>query len=127
MIVYIRFSAYKNGFMKNQTLEREINLLHERVCSALGDTTRIMILYLLDGNPLFVNEIADALDSPQSTISRHLRILRERNLVDTEREGTSVRYSLKDKRIIQALNTLRALLNDQIQAEAAITQANAEK
>lgn len=102
-------------------------MLHERVCSALGDTTRIMILYLLDGNPLFVNEIADALDSPQSTISRHLRILRERNLVDTEREGTSVRYSLKDKRIIQALNTLRALLNDQIQAEAAITQANAEK
>lgn len=109
--------------MKHQTLELEINLLHERVCSALGDTTRIMILYLLAENPLFVNEIAEKLDSPQSTISRHLRILRERNLVNTDREGTSVQYSLKDARIIEALDILRSLLNDQIQAEAAITRA----
>ena len=110
--------------MKDQQLELEINLLHERVCSALGDTTRIMILYLLAKKPLFVNEIADALDSPQLTVSRHLRILRERNLVNTEREGTSVRYSLKDVRIIEALNILRSLLNDQIKAEAAITRRN---
>jgi len=112
--------------MKNQNLELEINLLHERICSALGDTTRIMILYLLAEKALFVNEIADTLGAPQSTISRHLRILRERKLVDTEREGTSVRYSLTDIRIIQALDILRTLLNDQIKAEAAITRTTDE-
>jgi len=108
--------------MRDQALELEINLLHERVCSALGDTTRILILYLLAKKPLFVNEIAEKLNSPQSTVSRHLRILRERNLVDTEREGTSIRYSLKDARIIEALDILRSLLNDQIRTEAAITR-----
>ena len=113
--------------MKDQALELEINLLHERVCAALSDTTRIMILYLLTDRSLFVNEISESLDMPQSTVSRHLRILRERNLVDTAREGTSVRYSLKDHRIIDALDLLRGLLNDQVQADAAITQANAEK
>jgi len=127
VIPYIRFSAYRKGLMKDSNLELEINLLHERVCSALGDTTRIMILYLLAEKPLFVNEIAKALESPQSTVSRHLRILRERNLVETEREGTSVRYSIKDTRIIQALDILRTLLNDQIQAEVAITQTKTEK
>ena len=123
----MRLSAYRKGQMKDQALELEINLLHERVCAALSDTTRIMILYLLTDRSLFVNEISESLDMPQSTVSRHLRILRERNLVDTAREGTSVRYSLKDHRIIDALDLLRGLLNDQVQADAAITQANAEK
>jgi len=105
-----------------QPLESEINLLHERICAALSDTTRIMILYLLSESPLFVNEISDALDAPQSTVSRHLRVLRERNLVSTKRQGTAVQYSLADGRIIDALNLMRSILNDQVSAEAAITQ-----
>jgi len=107
--------------MDVRTLELEVNLLHERVCSALSDTTRIMILYLLAERDMFVNEIADELNAPQSTISRHLKILRERNLVSTERQGTAVLYSLVDKRIIQSLDLMRAILNDQIQADAQIT------
>jgi DNA-binding transcriptional ArsR family regulator len=106
-----------------KSLELEINLLHERVCSALADTKRIMILYLLAEKEMFVNEISDALDTPQSTISRHLRVLRERNLVATKRQGTAVLYSLPDDRIIQVLDLMRAILNDQIQAEAAITRS----
>ena len=72
---------------------------------------------------MFVNEIAEALITPQSTISRHLRVLRERNLVSTERRGTAVLYSLLDERIIKVLDLMRAILNDQIQAEAAITKS----
>lgn len=111
--------------MKKNTksLELEINLLHERICSALADTKRIMILYLLAEKGMFVNDISEALDTPQSTISRHLRVLRERNLVATERQGTAVLYSLPDDRIIQVLDLMRAILNDQIQAEAAITKS----
>ena len=47
---------------------------------------------------------------PQPTVSRHLKILRERQLVAAEREGASVRYSLADERVIQALDILRAVL-----------------
>ena len=107
--------------MDNKSLELEINLLHERICSALGDTTRILILYLLAEKAMYVNEISEALDAPQSTVSRHLRVLRERNLVKTERQGTAILYSLFDRRIIDALDLMRAILNDQIRAEAAIT------
>jgi DNA-binding transcriptional ArsR family regulator len=110
--------------MKKNTksLELEINLLHDRICSALADTKRIMILYLLSEKDMFVNDISDALDTPQSTISRHLKVLRDRNLVGTERRGTAVLYSLADPRIIDVLDLMRAILNDQIQAEAAITK-----
>jgi len=107
--------------MDVQTLLLEIELLHDRICSALGDPTRIAILYLLAERELFVNEISDALDIPQSTASRHLRVLRERNLVGTDRQGTAVQYSLTDERIIHSLDLMRGILAEQIQNEAAIT------
>ena len=121
MVLYIRLSAYKDVKMDVKTLELEVNLLHERICSALSDTTRIMILYLLAERDMYVNEIAEELNAPQSTVSRHLKVLRERSLVTTERQGTAVLYSLEDKRIIQSLDLMRSILNDQIQANAQIT------
>jgi ArsR family transcriptional regulator len=110
--------------MDVKRLEQEIGLLHERICSALGDPSRILILYLLSEKELFVNEIADAMDMPQSSVSRHLRVLRERSLVDTERQGTAVQYRLKDKRIIQALDLMREILSAQLQEQAKITGTN---
>jgi ArsR family transcriptional regulator len=107
--------------MDIRNLELEIGLLHEKVCTALGDTTRIMMLYLLAEKAMCVNEISEALDIPQPTASRHLKVLRERDLVNTERQGTNVEYSLADARIIQALNLMRELLTERLQAQAAIT------
>ena len=111
--------------METIRLEREINLLHERICYALGDPTRILMLYLLGEKSACVNEIAEALHLPQSTASRHLRVLRERKLVSTQRKGTTVLYTLQDKRIIQALNTLRSILNTQLEED--VNRANSLK
>ena len=110
--------------MDIKALEKEVALLHERVCSAMSDTTRIMILYLLSEGSMYVNDIAEALTQPQSTVSRHLKILRERGLVATERQGTAILYSLPDRRIIEALDLMRFILNDQVMAEALITRTN---
>ena len=107
--------------MDIKTLEKEVTLLHERICSAMSDTTRIMILYLLSEKNMYVNEIADTLEQPQSTISRHLKVLRERGLVATERQGTAILYSLPDNRIIEALDLMRYILSDQVMAAALIT------
>jgi DNA-binding transcriptional ArsR family regulator len=104
-------------------LEKEVGYLHERICSALGDPTRILILYLLSERGMYVNEISEALKLPQSSASRHLRVLRERNLVATERQGTAVLYTLEDTRIIQALDLMRAILSQQLQEAAEITGA----
>ena len=107
--------------MDVKNLEIELGLLHERICSALGDATRIMILYALSEKGLYVNELADMLDLPQPTVSRHLRVLRDSSLVATDRQGTAVRYSLRDGRIIQSLDLMRRILADQLQTEAVIS------
>ncbi len=119
----MRLSTYKDEVMDIKSTEKEVNLLHERICSALGDPTRILILYLLAERGMYVNEISEALKLPQSSASRHLRVLRERNLVATERQGTAILYTLQDRRIIEALNLMRAILSQQLQEAAEITGA----
>ena len=103
--------------MDTQLVE-EIEMLHNRVCTALGDPKRVMLLYTLAGKPHNVGELAVELDIPQPTVSRHLSVLRERSLVKTQRDGTSVVYSLADHRVIEALDLLRALVRDQAHAQA---------
>jgi ArsR family transcriptional regulator len=88
----------------------EIELLHAQICQALADPTRIMLLYLLADSPQNVGELGAALQINQPTVSRHLKVLRERGMVHAERTGTTVTYSLADWRIIEALGLLRAVM-----------------
>jgi len=90
----------------------EVNLLHAQICQALADPKRILLLYALADEPRRVNDLAEALDMPQPTVSHHLKVLRERGLVSTRREGSAIYYSLTDRRVIQALDLLREVLAD---------------
>lgn len=109
--------------MVDQKLEQEVNLLHSRICYALADPKRILILYVLSDGSKCVNEMVEALDLPQSTVSRHLRVLRERRLVHTERQGTAIYYTLADQRVIEALDSLRAVLVTQLAASADLAES----
>lgn len=97
------------------SLETEVLQLHAEICAGLADPTRILILYSLSDGSHNVTEICDTLDKPQPSISRHLKILRERGMVATERQGASVRYELGDKRLVEALDLLRAALRDRLE------------
>lgn len=91
-------------------LRREVRQLHAEICQALSDPNRILILYELHSGPRNVGELAETLGLSQPTVSRHLKVLRERGVVLTQREGTSVYYSLTDARVIEALDLLRNVL-----------------
>ena len=103
-------------------LEREIHLLHKRVCHALADPNRVLILYALAEGPLCVSELVETLHVSQPTVSRHLAVLRERGLVKDERRGTAIYYHLTDRRVIEALDLLRAFLAGQREADLNLAQ-----
>lgn len=109
-----------------KTLRDEINILHAQVCSGLADPNRILILYTLAEKPHNVSDMATILDIPQPTVSRHLKILRERSMVNAEREGQSVVYSLADDRIITALDLLRAMLADSLESQVVLARSASE-
>jgi DNA-binding transcriptional ArsR family regulator len=104
----------------DQKKKEEIYLLHEQVCKGLSDPTRMIILFTLAENPRSVTELSQALELPQPTISRHLKILRERNLVAADRDRHSIIYRLGDQRIIQALDIFRDFMGDNLRSRAEI-------
>ncbi len=83
--------------MVSSTLVQEITQLHADFCSALANSTRLILLYALADAPRNVSELTQELGHPQPTISRHLKILRERGLVVATRQGTNVQYALADQ------------------------------
>jgi len=98
--------------------ESEIQLFHAQICQALADPTRILLLYRLSEEPQNVGELATALNVSQPTISRHLKVLRERGMVASTRHGATIEYRLIDNRPIQALDLLRSVLRDNLSRNA---------
>lgn len=65
------------------------------IFKALGDPVRLRLFYLLSsGQELCVCHLTEALELPQSTISRHLAVLRQAGVVDTRRDGKWIHYRL---------------------------------
>jgi ArsR family transcriptional regulator len=72
---------------------------------ALADATRVRVLAALRGGELCVCELSDALEVAQSTLSTHLQVIREADLVQTRKEGKWVYYALKPeaKRLLKGV------------------------
>ena len=74
----------------------------EKVFKALGDPTRREIIKMLRRGSLTSGEIADRFPSAWATVSRHLAVLREADIISAERNGNSISYSLNST-VIQEL------------------------
>ena len=99
-------------------LREEVNQLHANICNGLADPIRILILYKLSENPTSVNDLANAINLSQPTASRQLKILKDRGLVISKRDGQFVFYHLADPRIIQALDLMRAVMAETLKKQA---------
>jgi DNA-binding transcriptional ArsR family regulator len=106
--------------MERDSLQKEADQLHAEICAALADPRRIVAIYALAEKPHTVNELAAALGMTQSAASRHLKVLRERGMVQAVRHGVSVEYHLCDLRLIQALDILRSVLRDDLAHRASL-------
>jgi ArsR family transcriptional regulator len=111
----------------DENLRDQINQMHARLCMALADPNRILILYTLLEGDRNVSELVEALGLPQSTISRHLKTLRERGLVYAQRNGQVVVYQLADRRVIDALDILRQIMADTLNEQASLAISLAVK
>ena len=68
-----------------------------KIYECLCDRTRLRLLNVLAPGPLCVCHFQAVLREPQVKISKHLAYLRERGLVESEREGNWIIYRLPAK------------------------------
>lgn len=75
----------------------------------MANEKRLMILCNLVGRELSVNEIQEATNLGQSTVSQQLAVLRAEKLVTSRREAQSVYYSLASEDATRLLETLHGI------------------
>jgi SAM-dependent methyltransferase len=79
---------------------------------SLADSTRLRLLRLLERAELGVAEMTDVLQLPQSTVSRHLRLLSERGWITSRGEGTANLYALRVSELAPPLRRLWPLIRE---------------
>ena len=89
--VALRFQANRNGHLLFAMLAETFK--------ALGDTSRVQIVWALSHGELCVGDIAELLGMSPSAVSHHLRTLRNLKLVHVRREHRTLFYKLDDKHI----------------------------
>ena len=96
--------------------------LKAELCKTFSDPRRLMIMEELRHGEKMVGDIADALGVAPAAASRHLAVLRDRGVVNTRREGTSVFYSLADDRIGEACQMVHDVLIGQMERNRALAE-----
>ena len=101
----------------------QLHELHARVCKAIADPKRLLIIYELRDKELSVGDLCEALHLSQSNVSQHLTVLRERGVVTSRREGTTIYYSLRSQKVVQAVDLLREFMAESLTAQGRLGKA----
>jgi ArsR family transcriptional regulator len=109
-------------------MEQKLYELHAEMCQVFTSPKRLEILNLLRSKELSVGELIKLVNIRQSNLSQHLGILREKGIVRTRREGTSVYYSLANPKMGKAFDIMREILLEKLaQAEKLSHEARLTK
>ncbi len=106
----------------DEQVAAQLHELHARVCKAIAEPKRLLIINELRDTELSVTDLCTALELSQSNVSQHLSVLRERGIVSARRDGSSIYYSLRSQKIVQAIDLLRQFLAEDLADRASLSQ-----
>jgi DNA-binding transcriptional ArsR family regulator len=87
--------------------------LQAKLCQTLGQSVRLKIINLLKDGPQCVTSIAEKIEIPQPTISRHLAVLRSAGILTRQRKGQEIFYEITSPKIVEVCEMMRAILAEQ--------------
>jgi ArsR family transcriptional regulator len=96
-------------------LEREAQFLQ-----ALAHPIRLQILDFLSDEEKCVCEIEPHIDLDQSTISRHLQILKRAGVLASRKDGVRVFYQVRDPRVLKLRRQLAQLMMAQVRKDLSL-------
>jgi DNA-binding transcriptional ArsR family regulator len=100
----------------------EILKLQADLYQAMANAKRLAIVELISHGEKSVGAIADALESSASTISQHLRNMKDKNVVVTRKEGQTVYYRLKNPKLIKGCRLVREILLEEMESQGRIAR-----
>ncbi len=95
--------------MSHRSFKNHLYAEFGRVGSALASEKRLELLDLLAQAPRHVDSLATEMEVSVANVSQHLQVLRTARLVESEKEGTKVRYRLAGEDVLRLWLALRSV------------------
>jgi DNA-binding transcriptional ArsR family regulator len=92
----------------------ELQAFKAQFFRALAHPTRIRILEMLARGGRSVQELQAALTLDQPSVSQQLAVLRHQGVVSAQKEGSSVRYTLRDPLVGELLDVARRIFDNRL-------------
>jgi DNA-binding transcriptional ArsR family regulator len=89
-------------------------------CKAMGNPVRLQVLHTLRGHPKTVSGIAHETGLSQSNVSRQLAVLRGIGVVNHQRQGAEMLYTLTDPQVGEVCDLVRKVLSEHMQRRSQI-------
>ena len=105
-----------------QISKQQLFELHAELCGMMANAKRLAILEALHGGERSVTDIAEAVGASITTVSQHLRLLRDKRVVATRKDAQTVYYRLVDPRLIDACRLIRSVLVDGMKSQGRIAR-----
>jgi len=119
----LEYSNLKEKSITKANFDMTIYELQAEISKTLAHPLRIAILHYLRDGEKTVNELTETLGASQSNISQHLALLRQRQIVKTRKEGSTVYYRVASPKISQACDMVREVLMEQLNQKQEMAKA----
>ena len=100
--------------MESETKSKEVYKHQARVLKALANESRLMIVHRLGRGECSAGELTRLVGSDQSTISKHLAVLRSHGIVEDRRVGNVVYYRLLTPCVLDFFSCASRVLKDRV-------------
>ena len=95
-------------------MEKKVYVMHAEMCKVFTSPIRLEILDILRNGQKSVNELVQIIGVNQSNISQHLNIMKEKGILNTEKKGNYVYYTIANPKVSKAFGIMKEIMMDQL-------------
>ncbi|PKK89527.1 MAG: transcriptional regulator [Candidatus Wallbacteria bacterium HGW-Wallbacteria-1] len=103
--------------------ERGIYEAKAAILKAIAHPTRLWIVEQLGVGERCVCEFVDEIEADFSTVSKHLTILRQAGIIESEKRGKQVFYSLRVPCVLNFVNCFEAVIKSRVEEQRALIES----
>ncbi len=101
-------------------MEDQIYAYHAEMCKVFSHPKRLKLINLLQDKEMSASELGGKLTLSPSTLSQHLKMMKERRILISRKAGNMVYYRIANLRLLEACDLLREILFEQIRQDATL-------